>query len=67
VLNASADCTGDAIREGLRHMGGDVDAAGAVSQIIFSDIPLTTNPLFNTANMKLSRRLVSRHFLGSEG
>ena len=49
----------------LRGLPGHIDAAGAISQIIFTNMPLSTNPAFSTANMKLNRRLVGRHFLGA--
>lgn len=67
VLKVSGDVTDRQVREGLRRMDSAIDAAGAVSQIIFSDVVLNTNPAFSTANMKLNRRLVARHFLGSGG
>ncbi|HTI66911.1 MAG TPA: AMP-binding protein [Caulobacteraceae bacterium] len=65
VLRVSGEPSDKAIREGLRRMDSPIDAAGAVSQIIFSDIALNANPEFSTANMKLNRRLVARHFLGT--
>jgi long-subunit acyl-CoA synthetase (AMP-forming) len=65
VVRVSGEASPRAIREGLRRMDGPIDAAGAVSQIIFSDVPLNANPAFSTANMKLNRRLVARHFLGA--
>jgi len=68
VLNVTEQTSDLAIRTALRGVaGGGLDAAGAVNQIIFTDIPLSANPLFSTANMKLNRALVSRHFLGSGG
>jgi long-chain acyl-CoA synthetase len=66
VLNVSGAATKAEIRAALRAMPASLDAAGAVTDIIFTDIPLTANPLFSTANMKLNRRLVGRHFLGQQ-
>lgn len=51
----------------LRGLPGHIDAAGAISQIIFTNMPLSTNPAFSTANMKLNQQLVGRHFLGAAG
>jgi long-subunit acyl-CoA synthetase (AMP-forming) len=64
VLNVSGQASQDSIRAELRSVGGSIDAAGAINQIIFADMPLTQNPEFQTANMKLNRRLVGRRFLG---
>lgn len=64
VLNVKGEATQESIRAGLRSIGGPTDAAGAINQIIFADMPLTRNPEFTTANLKLSRRLVGQHFLG---
>lgn len=64
VLKMSGERSDRAIREGLRRLDAPVDAAGAISQIVFSDVALNANPAFSTANMKLSRALVARHFLG---
>jgi long-chain acyl-CoA synthetase len=64
VLNVMGEATHDTIRAGLRMIDGPIDAAGAISQIIFADVPLTRNPAFTTANMKLNRRLVGQRFLG---
>ena len=65
VLNVSGEASQDDIRAGLRQAGGAIDAAGAINQIIFADMPLTRNPEFQTANMKLNRRLVGQRFLGA--
>ena len=65
VLNVSGEASQDEIRAGLRKAGGSIDAAGAINQIIFADMPLTRNPEFQTANMKLNRRLVGQRFLGA--
>jgi long-subunit acyl-CoA synthetase (AMP-forming) len=67
VLNVRGDASAEAIRAGLRQAGGTIDAAGAINQIIFADMPLTQNPEFQTANMKLNRRLVGARFLGGQG
>jgi len=64
VLNVAEGVTQQEIRAGLRGLGGSIDAAGAVNQVIFADIPLTRNPIFSTANLKLNRHLVGRHFVG---
>jgi long-subunit acyl-CoA synthetase (AMP-forming) len=64
VLRNSGDLTDKLVREALRRMDSPIDAAGAVSQIIFSDLALNGNPMFSTANMKLNRRKVAEHFLG---
>jgi len=64
VLNVLGDASQEAIRAGLRMVGGPIDAAGAINQIVFADVPLTRNPAFTTANMKLNRRLVGQRFLG---
>jgi long-subunit acyl-CoA synthetase (AMP-forming) len=64
VLRNSGELTDKLVREALRRMDSPIDAAGAVSQIIFSDLALNGNPMFSTANMKLNRRKVAEHFLG---
>lgn len=64
VLNVKGEASQELIRAGLRKIGGPTDAAGAINQIIFADMPLTRNPEFTTANLKLNRRLVGQHFLG---
>jgi long-subunit acyl-CoA synthetase (AMP-forming) len=65
VLNVTQAASQAAVKAALRAIPSHLDAAGAVSQIIFTDIPLRANPIFSTANMKLNRRLVGRHFLGA--
>jgi long-subunit acyl-CoA synthetase (AMP-forming) len=65
VLRNSGGLTDKLVREALRRMDSPIDAAGAVSQIIFSELALNGNPMFSTANMKLNRRLVAKHFLGT--
>lgn len=65
VLRNSGGLTDKQVREALRRMDSAIDAAGAVSQIIFSELALNGNPMFSTANMKLNRRLVAKHFLGT--
>lgn len=64
VLNAASGISEADIRADLRRRNTAIDVAGAVSRMIFTDLPLSTNPIFNTANMKLNRALVRRHFLG---
>lgn len=64
VLRNGGEMTDKLVREALRRMDSPIDAAGAVSQIIFSDLALNGNPMFSTANMKLNRRKVAEHFLG---
>jgi long-subunit acyl-CoA synthetase (AMP-forming) len=66
VLHMKGQASDAEIRAALRNMGGAIDAAGALSQIIFTDLVLNSNPIFSTANMKLNRRLVGRHFLGPD-
>lgn len=64
VLNVSEGVSEGAIRADLRLQEGAIDASGAINRMVFTDLPLSTNPIFNTANMKLNRALVRRHFLG---
>ena len=66
VLNVAGGTSEQDIRKGLRGAGGSIDAAGAVNQVILADIPLSRNPIFTTANLKLNRGLVGRHFLGGD-
>jgi long-chain acyl-CoA synthetase len=66
VLNVAEGTSEQDIRKGLRGAGGSIDAASAVTQVIFADIPLSRNPIFATANLKLNRRLVGSHFLGGD-